>query len=131
VKVVIVTVSDDIAHLFEALNRGAQGYLLKNLNPELWIDYLEAIALDEVPMSKHLALQLLKEFSTTNGQDDDLSLLTRREKEILQLVAKGNSNKEIAIDLQISEHTVKNHMKNIMQKLHLENRVQLARYAYE
>lgn len=131
VKVVIVTVSDDIAHLFEALKRGAQGYLLKNLNPELWIDYLEAIALDEVPMSKHLAFQLLKEFSTINEEDDDLSLLTRREKEILQLVAKGDSNKEIAIDLQISEHTVKNHMKNIMQKLHLENRVQLARYAYE
>lgn len=131
IKVVIVTVSDDIAHLFEALKRGAQGYLLKNLSPELWIDYLKAIALDEAPMSKHLAHQLLKEFSYAKSRDQEMEILTKREKEILQLVAKGISNKDIAINLDISEHTVKNHMKNILQKLHLENRVQLARYAYD
>lgn len=131
IKVVIVTVSDDIAHLFEALRRGAQGYLLKNLSPELWIDYLKAIALDEAPMSKQLASQLLNEFSYTKSRDEEIEILTKREKEILQLVAKGISNKDIAINLDISEHTVKNHMKNILQKLHLENRVQLARYAYD
>jgi len=131
IKVVIVTVSDDIAHLFEALKRGAQGYLLKNLSSELWIDYLKAIALDEAPMSKQLASQLLNEFSYTKSRNEEIEILTKREKEILQLVAKGISNKDIAISLDISEHTVKNHMKNILQKLHLENRVQLARYAYD
>ncbi|MNG35584.1 Transcriptional regulatory protein LiaR [compost metagenome] len=57
--------------------------------------------------------------------------LTEREKEILERVAYGDSNKEIGVKLGISEHTVKNHLKNILQKLHLDNRVQLARYAHE
>jgi DNA-binding NarL/FixJ family response regulator len=57
--------------------------------------------------------------------------LTGREKEILSLVANGLSNRDIAAKLDISEHTAKNHLKNILQKLHLENRVQLARYAFE
>lgn len=130
-KVVMVTVSDDIAHLFDALKKGAQGYLLKNLNPEAWIEYLKAIAVDETPMSRELAFRILKELSPAGGGDSHESPLTVREKEILGLVAKGLSNKEISAALDISEHTVKNHLKNILQKLHLENRVQLARYAYE
>lgn len=128
IKVVIVTVSDNITHLFEALKQGAQGYLLKNLNPDIWIEYLTAIALDEVPMSQQLATQILKEFTVSSDTHSESSPLTAREKDILQSVTKGYSNREIANELSISEHTVKNHLKNIMQKLHLENRVQLARY---
>lgn len=130
-KVVMVTVSDDIAHLFDAIKRGAQGYLLKNLNPEAWHEYLKAIAIDEAPMSRELAFRILKEMSPLGADDPQHSPLTVREREILKLVAKGLSNKEISSDLVISEHTVKNHLKNILQKLHLENRVQLTRYAYE
>ncbi|MBD2868998.1 response regulator [Paenibacillus arenilitoris] len=130
-KVVMVTVSDDIAHLFDALKKGAQGYLLKNLNPEAWIEYLKAIAVDEAPMSRELAFRILKELSPVGAGESQNSPLTGREKEILGLVAKGLSNKDISSTLDISEHTVKNHLKNILQKLHLENRVQLARYAYE
>jgi DNA-binding NarL/FixJ family response regulator len=63
IKIVMVTVSDDITHLFEALKRGAQGYLLKNLYPEEWHHYLRAIAFDEAPMSRELALKILQEFS--------------------------------------------------------------------
>ncbi|WP_152397641.1 response regulator [Paenibacillus cellulositrophicus] len=131
VKVVMVTVSDDIAHLFDALKKGAQGYLLKNLKPEAWHEYLRAIAVDEAPMTRELAFRILKELSPMGTEDDEMSPLTAREREILGLVAKGLSNKEISSQLEISEHTVKNHLKNILQKLHLENRVQLARYAYE
>jgi DNA-binding NarL/FixJ family response regulator len=131
VKVVMVTVSDDIAHLFDALKKGAQGYLLKNLKPEAWHEYLQAIAVDEAPMTRELAFRILKELSPMGTQDDHVSPLTAREREILGLVAKGLSNKDISGHLDISEHTVKNHLKNILQKLHLENRVQLARYAYE
>ncbi|GIP26125.1 transcriptional regulatory protein DegU [Paenibacillus sp. J23TS9] len=131
VKVVMVTVSDDIAHLFDALKKGAQGYLLKNLKPEAWHEYLRAIAVDEAPMTRELAFRILKELSPMGTQDDHSSPLTAREREILGLVAKGLSNKEISSHLDISEHTVKNHLKNILQKLHLDNRVQLARYAYE
>lgn len=131
VKVVMVTVSDDIAHLFDALKKGAQGYLLKNLKPESWHEYLKAVAVDEAPMTRELAFRILKEFSPVGHEADTVSTLTSREREILSHVAKGLSNKEISGVLEISEHTVKNHLKNILQKLHLENRVQLARFAYE
>lgn len=132
IKIVMVTVSDDITHLFEALKRGAQGYLLKNLYPEEWHHYLKAIAYDEAPMSRELALKILQEFSFQEKKPStEKTPLTGREKEILSLVALGLSNRDIAIKLDISEHTAKNHLKNILQKLHLENRVQLARYAFE
>jgi len=129
-KIIIVTVSDEITHLFEAIKRGAQGYLLKNLNPSSWLHYLRAVAVDEVPMSREFALRLLQEFSRKKMDRRDAQL-TGREQEILEFVASGRSNREIALKLAISEHTVKNHLKNMMQKLHMENRVQLARFAYE
>jgi DNA-binding NarL/FixJ family response regulator len=131
VKIVIVTVSDDITNLFEAIKRGAQGYLLKNLNPTYWHEYLKAVAVDEAPMSKELAFQLLKEFAPKEIQVNKSSPLTAREQEILEWVAKGYANRNISEELDISEHTVKNHLKNIMQKLHMDNRVQLTRYAFE
>ncbi|WP_195572020.1 response regulator [Paenibacillus sp. 1001270B_150601_E10] len=132
VKIVMVTVSDDITHLFEALKAGAQGYLLKNLKPSQWHEYLRAIAIDEVPMSQELASKLLLEFtSKTAARPQSETPLTTREREILERVATGESNREIAQRLNLSEHTVKNHLKNILQKLHLENRVQLTRYAFE
>lgn len=131
VKVVMVTVSDDIAHLFDALKKGAQGYLLKNLKPDAWHEYLKAIAIDEAPMTRELAFRILKELSPMSANKTQASPLTNREREILGLVAKGLSNKDISSKLDISEHTVKNHLKNILHKLHMENRVQLARYAYE
>jgi len=127
----MVTVSDEITHLFEALKKGAQGYLLKNLQPSAWKQYLREIAIDEAPMSKELAFRILQEFSLKEQKPPKPSPLTGREREILELVARGDSNREIGERLAISEHTVKNHLKNILQKLHLENRVQLTRYALE
>jgi len=139
-KIIIVTVSDEPSHLFEAIKKGAQGYLLKNLNPSAWRDYLRAVALDEAPLNPELALSILREFANrpastdAGGKDrvsDQAEGLTPREKELLREVAQGLTNKEVAISLGLSEHTVKNHLKNILQKLHLDNRVQLTRYAYE
>lgn len=131
VKIVIVTVSDDIADLFEAVKNGAQGYLLKNISPHAWHDYLRAIALDEAPMSREFALRLLREFAARERKLPRKNGLTGREQQLLELVAKGLSNRDIADRLALSEHTVKNHLKNIMCKLHLDNRVQLTRYVYE
>jgi two-component system nitrate/nitrite response regulator NarL len=139
VKIIMVTVSDDVSHLFEALKKGAQGYLLKNLNPSAWRDYLRAVALDEAPLNPELAMSILREFadrksnSLTLVKEKELAgnVLTPREKEILQEVARGQTNRDVAVNLGLSEHTVKNHLKNILQKLHLDNRVQLTRYAYE
>ncbi|MFD0671560.1 response regulator [Cohnella sp. GCM10027633] len=139
VKIVIVTVSDDASHLFEAIKKGAQGYLLKNLNPAAWRDYLRAIAYDEAPLNPDLALSILREFANrktlpaqgTRDGDARAEGLTPRETELLREVARGLTNREVANALGLSEHTVKNHLKNILQKLHLDNRVQLTRYAYE
>lgn len=132
VKIVIATVSDDIMHLFEALKRGAQGYLVKNLHPASWHEYLKAIAIDEAPMSRELAVRILQELSTPKEMVTfEQQPLTSREQEILQLVGKGDSNRDIAEFLHISENTVKNHLKNILHKLHAENRVHLMRIAYE
>lgn len=131
VKIVLITVSDDAAHLFEALKQGAQGYLLKNLEPGTWLEYLRAIASDEAPLSSELALRILQEFPLNKKTSGEPSPLTAREREILGWVAQGMTNREIAGVLHISDQTVKNHLKNILQKLHLENRVQLTRYALE
>jgi DNA-binding NarL/FixJ family response regulator len=81
-------------------------------------------------MPREVAHRILNEFNPVSSSIQR-SVLTTREQEILTLVAKGLSNKEIALKLTISEYTVKNHLKNIMQKLYLSNRVQLTRYAYE
>ncbi|WP_160203605.1 response regulator [Priestia megaterium] len=131
VKIVVITVSDDITDLFDALKKGAQGYLLKNLQSEVWYDYLRAFALDEVPMSKEIAFQILKEFPQETSITKPDTPLSARELEVLQLVAKGLSNRDISARLFISEHTVKSHLKNILSKLHLENRVQLTSYAFQ
>ncbi|WKU25669.1 response regulator transcription factor [Priestia megaterium] len=131
VKIVVITVSDDITDLFDALKKGAQGYLLKNLRSEVWYDYLRAFALDEVPMSKEIAFQILKEFPQKTSITKPDTPLSARELEVLQLVAKGLSNRDISAQLFISEHTVKSHLKNILSKLHLENRVQLTSYAFQ
>ncbi|MBC5636255.1 response regulator transcription factor [Ornithinibacillus sp. BX22] len=131
VKIVMITVSDDITDLFDALKKGAQGYLLKNIQSDTWIEHLRAFALDEVPMSKEIALQILKEFPQKKAIEEENIPLSNRELEVLQLVAKGLSNKEISNTLFISEHTVKSHLKNILSKLHLDNRVQLTSYAFQ
>ncbi|MDD9784482.1 response regulator transcription factor [Priestia megaterium] len=131
VKIVVITVSDDITDLFDALKKGAQGYLLKNLQSEVWYDYLRAFALDEVPMSKEIAFQILKEFPHETSITKPDTPLSARELEVLRLVAKGLSNRDISAQLFISEHTVKSHLKNILSKLHLENRVQLTSYAFQ
>ncbi len=141
-KIVIMTVSDDVTDLFEAIKKGAQGYLVKSISPVAWGDYLEAVAADEAPVSKELALRLLAEFTSKGASasaqpqppqqsQPAVSGLTDRELDVLRAVAQGMSNREVAQTLFISEHTVKNHLKNILQKLHLDNRVQLTRYAFE
>ncbi len=131
-KVVILTVSDEDDDLFEAIKSGADGYLLKDLRPEELFDLLHGVVRGETPISPAVASKLLSEFRRRPWRDSTQSAgwdLTAREMEILRLVAAGMSNAEIAARLYIVEGTVKNHLHNILEKLHLENRVQAAAYA--
>lgn len=130
VKIVILSVSDDVQDFFEAIKKGAQGYLLKNMEPEHWLDYLISIVQGEAPISRDLASKILQEFSIQKA-DISGSKLSEREKEVLQLVSQGLGNKEIGKELYISESTVKNHLRNILDKLHLQNRMQLIAFAYK
>lgn len=133
VKIVMLTVSDDDQHLFDAIKSGAQGYLLKDLEPRQLHELLENISRGEAPLSGVIAAKILKEFSRpvpeTEQGGEMIEELTSREAEILQLVAEGKTNREIAAFLVISENTVKIHLRNILEKLHLQNRIQAAVYA--
>ncbi|MEH7083485.1 response regulator transcription factor [Neobacillus drentensis] len=130
IKVIILSVSDYIEDLFTAIQYGAQGYLLKNMDPDDWLQYLRSIIEGSNTTAKDFAGKLLYQFRERDLQNTpSISSLTPREKEILLLVSKGLTNKQIAEQLFISENTVKNHMKNLLEKLNLENRVQLASYA--
>ncbi|HJX38666.1 MAG TPA: response regulator transcription factor [Anaerolineae bacterium] len=133
VKVFMLTVSDHDEDLFEAIKSGAQGYLTKDLKAQQLFDALEGVARGEAAFSGLIAAKILREFEkSSSGTEEQLEAtdpLTRREIEVLQLVAQGKSNQEIAQSLVISESTVKNHLRNILGKLHLRNRVQAAVYA--
>ena len=131
VKVVILTISDEDDDLFEAIKAGAEGYLLKNLRPEELMQMLRSVMANEAPVSPAIASKLLGEFRrqprTEHGQPSGPEL-TAREREVLQLVAEGMSNAEIGLKLCVVEGTVKNHLHNLLEKLHLQNRVQAAAY---
>jgi two-component system nitrate/nitrite response regulator NarL len=131
VAVVILSVSDDAGDLFEAIRCGAQGYLLKNLSPDVWLEYLSGFARGETAIPRHVAREILHEFARPEGRRSLENPLTPREQEVLRLVGEGLTNRRIAESLYLSENTVKNHMKSILEKVQVQNRVQLALYARE
>jgi len=133
--IVMLTVSEDDDDLFESIKAGANGYLLKNVRPEQLFEDLRGVMRGEAPIAPAVASKLLEALRTggipARGQPATPpadTVLTRREAEILQLVAAGMSNKEIANELTITEGTVKNHVHNALEKLQLDNRIQAAAY---
>jgi two-component system nitrate/nitrite response regulator NarL len=130
IKVVILSVSDDVGDLITAIQFGAQGYLLKNLEPDDWIAYLHALLDEDCDISREMATRLFYRFRQEDSDGTPSpDVLTPREKEIVMYVGAGKTNREISDELVIAENTVKNHIKNILEKLQLANRVQLAAYA--
>lgn len=128
--VVILTVSDDVRDLFEAIRSGAQGYLIKSLDPSDWVAYLKGFAQGHWSVPKEMAHKILAEMAPPEPPAAGIGVrLTEREVEVARLVARAMTNAEIAEALAISDQTVKNHLKNIIRKLHLKNRVELAVYA--
>lgn len=132
-KIIRLTMSEEEDAVFEAVKSGAQGYLLKTAEPEELFEALRGIVRGEAPLSSGLAVKLLREFARQAHEPvvpaPPRTALSPREKEILALVADGKSNKEIATVLALAENTVKNHVKNVLENLHLENRVQAAVFA--
>jgi DNA-binding NarL/FixJ family response regulator len=133
IKIIILTVSDDEEALFEAIKSGAEGYLLKNIKAEEFLAYLSGVVKGEAAIPPLLATKIIEEFArqSTKGTRTSASEseLTKREIDVLKLVTAGALNKEIAVTLYITDNTVKYHLRNIMEKLHLRNRAQVAAYA--
>jgi DNA-binding NarL/FixJ family response regulator len=129
-QVVMLTVSDDDADLFEAIKAGAQGYLLKSLSASEFLEMLEGLEHGEAAITRKSAARLIESFANlSRPRTEPLDSLTQREIEIIRLVADGLTNKAIAQALSVSENTVKYHIKNILQKLGVQNRTEAATYA--
>lgn len=132
VAVVMLTASELDEHLYEAVRLGAAGYLLKDLDATELFELLAGVANNEVAMTRAMASRLLKGMANdTEDKPTAASDLTEREIEVLQLVAQGATNPQIADALFITVNTVKSHIRHILDKLQLENRTQVAAYAVQ
>jgi two-component system nitrate/nitrite response regulator NarL len=130
-RVLMLTVSDNEDDVLAALRLGADGYLLKDMEPEDMLVAIRKAVQGTLVISDHLAQLLAKALREDEkiAQQDPLSLLTAREREILQCIARGQSNKQIANVLLISEGTVKVHVKHLLKKLNLHSRTEAAVWA--
>jgi two-component system NarL family response regulator len=131
-RIIMLTVSDDEADLYEAVKNGASGYLLKDSSIEEVAQAVRVVADGQSLISPSMAIKLLDEFKQMSRADRSAvpsPRLTERELEVLRLVAQGLNNREIAKQLFISENTVKNHVRNILEKLQLHSRMEAVMYA--
>jgi two-component system NarL family response regulator len=131
-RIIMLTVSDEEADLYDAVKNGASGYLLKDSSIDEVAQAVRVVADGQSLISPSMAIKLLDEFkqmSRADRQQVPSPRLTDRELEVLRLVAKGHNNREIAKQLFISENTVKNHVRNILEKLQLHSRMEAVMYA--
>lgn len=132
VRVVVLTASEEDADLFEAIKSGAQGFLPKDIEAPRLFALLDGVTRGEAALTPGLARKLLDEFAQPGAtrQERPSAQLTDRERDVLELLVQGvTSNRDLAERLVISENTVKYHLRNILTKLHLENRAQVVAYA--
>ena len=133
-RILMLTVSDEEEDLYEAIKAGANGYLLKEISIEEVADAIRSVVQGQSLISPSMASKLLNEFNSLAKQADEkprlaAPRLTTRELEVLKLVAQGMSNRDVAESLFIAENTVKNHVRNILEKLHLHSRMEAVVYA--
>ncbi|GAB6086942.1 response regulator [Alkaliphilus crotonatoxidans] len=131
IKVIMLTFHEDQEYLYETINLGANGYVLKDSESESLIQAVRDVYKGSSYIQPSLATGLVKEFNRGQQENSKESKLTRREYEVLTLIAEGLNNKEIACGLFISEKTVKNHVSNIFKKIEVNDRTQAAIYAYK
>ena len=130
-KIVMLTISDEEEDLFEAIRAGASGYLLKDIPYDEVADVVRAVHGGQSLINPSMAAKLLTEFAALARRDESeraeqvpAPRLTDREIEVLKLVARGMNNRDIAKELFISENTVKNHVRNILEKLQIHSRME-------
>jgi DNA-binding NarL/FixJ family response regulator len=135
VKVMILTTFEDDDYIFGALSAGASGFLLKRTTPEELIGALHTVAAGDSllspPVTRRVIERMAREPATDPPSSERLDVLTPREREVLELIGRGLSNGEIATAFVIEESTVKTHVKRILMKLRLRDRVQAVIFAYE
>jgi two-component system nitrate/nitrite response regulator NarL len=131
-QVVFLTLQEDEAEMFDCVRAGACGYVAKSVTPEQLFEYVRSTAYGGGALSPHMAASLMRAFASLSAgaaPKMDSDLLTPREREVLALVARGLTNKEIGVALSVSEYTARNHLRHILDKLNLYNRTQAAAYA--
>lgn len=135
--VVILTVSEEAEELTEALRQGALGYLVKNIDVDVLVSAVRRTAAGEPVIGDNMTAKLIDQFRShapaaeAHAMTDERDIFTPREHEIISCLVRGDSNKEIARTLDVAESTVKIHVQNILKKLNLSSRVQVAVYAVE
>jgi NarL family two-component system response regulator LiaR len=127
-RVIVLTSFSEDEQVFASIKAGAQGYLMKDVLPQDLVRAIRTVHRGEAQLDPEIARKLMQEFSNPQPATPKHDL-TERELEVLALISQGKSNKEISEDLVLSEKTVKTHVSNILQKLHLSDRTQAAVYA--
>lgn len=133
-KVIVLTIHQDREYLFKTLQMGAEGYVLKDAEPSVLIEAIRNVNNGQSFIQPNMTRELVREFNRVTLHEKDRTeenSLTSREVEVLELIAEGMINKEIAKQLYISEKTVKNHVSNIFKKLNVSDRTQAAIYAFK
>ena len=131
-KVIVLTSFSDQAHVLPALRAGASGYILKDVEPDQLVEAIRSAYKGNIQLHPDIANALSQTLPVEEKEEESsiqVDVLTARENEVLQLLAKGMSNKEIASVLVITEKTVKAHVSSILSKLNLSDRTQAALYA--
>ena len=132
-KIIMLTIHKDREYLLEAMKIGADGYVLKDTDAEGLLRAIRAVKNDKTYIQPSIASLLVQDVNIIEFNEDDIKIesLTKREYEVLTLIAEGLSNKDIANKLYISEKTVKNHVSSILKKLEVNDRIQAAIFAFK
>lgn len=129
IKILMLSSFSEQDYVLPALEAGADGYQLKEVQPDQLVASIIAVYQGNANFHPKVTPALLGRQATVEIKQDSLSMLTKREKEVLREIAKGRSNKEIAVELHITEQTVKTHVSNVLAKLNVDDRTQAALYA--